>query len=51
MMIFLFCFQIFAQKKKQISTPGEMETISLKAEQVEALRKAKEIKVGLEENK
>ena len=43
--------RLVAQKKKQISTPGEMETISLKAEQVEALRKAKEIKVGLEENK
>ena len=41
--------QLVAQKKKQISTPGEMETISLKAEQVATLRKAKEIKVGLED--
>ena len=38
-----------AKKRKQISTPGEMETINLKKEQVEILRNAKEIRVGIEE--
>jgi hypothetical protein len=38
-----------AKKRKQIATPGEMETINLKKEQVEILRNAKEIRVGIEE--
>lgn len=37
-----------AGKNKQIVTPGEMETLALKPEQVEKLKKASEISVGLE---
>ena len=43
--------EVIAQKKKQISTPGEMETINLKPEQVAKLRAAKEIRVGIEGGK
>lgn len=35
-------------RNKQIVTPGEMETLSLTAEQVARLKAAKEVKVGLE---
>ncbi len=41
--------EVIAKKRKQIATPGEMETIALKADQVAALRRASEIKVGIEE--
>ncbi len=37
-----------AGKNKQVVTPGEMETLSLSAEQVAKLKSAKEISVGLE---
>lgn len=37
-----------AGKNKQVVTPGEMETLSLSAEQVAKLKTAKEISVGLE---
>ena len=40
--------QVVAKKKKLIATPGEMETIALKREQVKILREAKEIKIGIE---
>jgi sarcosine oxidase subunit alpha len=38
-----------AKKRKQIATPGEMETINLKSEQVKVLRNAKQVRVGIEE--
>ncbi len=40
--------EVIATKNKQIVLPGEMETIALKPEQVQKLKSANEISVGLE---
>ena len=39
--------EVIAKKSKPIVTPGEMETINLTASQVEIIRKAKAVSVGL----
>ena len=39
--------EVIAKKSKPIVTPGEMETINLTASQVEIIRKAKNVSVGL----
>lgn len=38
-----------AKKRKQIATPGEMETVKLKNEQIRIIRNANKVEVGIEE--